>query len=307
MAGLGLSPYIKVYRPFFITASIVPVLVGSAGGYAGGGDFKAGVFVMATLAMVFLHLGANAVNEYFDYLSGNDEINTSSSVFSGGSKCIQKGLIAPSQVFLQGMTALAVGAGLGLVIVLTTKSLFILTLGLIGLLGGYFYTAPPLKIGYRGFGEILIAFLFGFFPVCGSYYLQAGWLDVFILLSAAIVGALIFLIILINEFPDHNADAAVNKNTLVVVNGFPKSVRIYKIVLVISYLSAAGLLLIDIAFWAGLLYLMTLPLGIYAFKSAEVERLHRQDDFIPNKVTILLHGLGSVALAAGFLITGLTA
>lgn len=307
MADSRLSPYIKVHRPFFVTASIAPVLVGSFGGYAVTGDFKAGIFILAAVAMVFLHLGANAVNEYFDYLSGNDAVNTNSSVFSGGSKCIQEGLIAPKQVLLQGITALAVGAGLGLVIVLITKSLFILILGLVGLLGGYFYTAPPLKIGYRGFGEILIVFLFGIFPVCGSYYLQVGWLDFFILLPALIVGILIFLIILINEFPDYQADAAVNKNTLVVINGFPKSVRIYKMIMAATYLAGVSLLFIDIAFPAGLLYLMTLPFGFYVFKSVSVDRLRRQGDFAANKLTILMHSLGSTALTVGFLITGLKA
>ena len=111
---------------------------------------------------------------------------------------------------------------MGLAILLITKSIFILLLGLTGLLGGFFYTAPPVKLGYRSLGETAIAFLFGILPVSGAYYLQTGQFDSIILLPASIVGILIFLVILINEFPDRDADSAVNKRTLVVSFGVPK-------------------------------------------------------------------------------------
>jgi len=302
-----LSACIKVYRPLFVTVSIAPVLIGFAAGCAVTSSFKARLFVLAGLAMVFLHLGANAANEYFDYISGNDAYGSNYSIFSGGSKCIQKGLIAPKQVLLQGWIALMVGAGLGVVIVLITGSFIILVLGIIGLFGGYFYTAPPLKIGYRGFGELLIMFLFGIFPVFGSYYLQTSQLDIFVLLPALLVGGLVFLIILINEFPDHQADAAVNKETLVVKMGFPRAILIYKIALSMTYLLAGLMLLIDVTFWAGLLYLLILPLGFYIFKSVDVNRVQQVNDFLPNKLTLLLHSLGCTALISGFLVTGFLA
>ena len=105
---------------------------------------------------------------------------------------------------------------IGIVIYLITQSVVILILGAIGLLGGYFYTASLIRLGYRGAGEIIIAFLFGIGPVYGSYYLQAGIIDFAPLGPSIIISMLIFLVILINEFPDAEADAAVNKKTLVV-------------------------------------------------------------------------------------------
>jgi len=132
-----------------------------------------------------------------------------------------------------------------------TKSLFILILGVIGLLGGFFYTAPPIKLGYRCVGECVIALLFGLLPVFGSYYLQTGKIDILPLLPAAVVGVLIFLIILINEFPDLAADASVNKKTLIVSLGVPASVWIYRIVLISGFIFAAAMLIYRSMFFAG--------------------------------------------------------
>jgi 1,4-dihydroxy-2-naphthoate octaprenyltransferase len=149
---------------------------------------------------------------------------------------------------------------------------------------------------------LLIAFLFGIVPVFGSYYLQTERLGVIVILPALSVALLIFLIILINEFPDRQADASVNKKTFVVKYGVKKSIITYKSVLTLSYITAVFMLFFDITFRAGLLYLFTLPLGIWAFTSANQSHLEKTSSLLPNKLTILLHITGSVLLAVGFLI-----
>ncbi len=128
--------------------------------------------------MMALHAGANIANDYFDSLSGNDWANKNVTPFSGGRQFIQQNILSPKATLAASLFCLALGALLGLVILYLTHSWFILILGLIGLLGGFFYTAPPVKLGYRGVGEIAIAFLFGILPVYGSYYLQTGAIDI---------------------------------------------------------------------------------------------------------------------------------
>jgi len=98
------------------------------------------------------------------------------------------------------MVCFTLAAFIGLIIVLITKSLFVLLLGIIGLLGGFFYTAPPVKLGYRTAGEITIGFLFGILPVYGAYYIQTGLIDWIPLLPSLFVAILVFLIIFANEF-----------------------------------------------------------------------------------------------------------
>src|SRR4030042_1832698 len=226
-------------RPKFLTASAAPVLVGTALAFAATGAFSLQLFVLALLATMFLHSGANIANDYFDHTSRNDWLNKNPTPFSGGRRYIQDGILSPKATLILALTALTIGAGLGIYIVYLTRSIFILILGLIGLLGGFFYTAPPLRLGYRCLGEPAIALLFGILPVYGSFSLQTQAIDIIPLAPAVIVGILIFLVILINEFPDVAADAAVNKRTLVVRFGASASVWIYQIMLSASYPIAA--------------------------------------------------------------------
>jgi len=292
-------------RPKFLVASAAPVLVGSCLGYATVGSFNWTLFVLALLGIMAIHSGANMANDYFDHLSGNDWANKNPTPFSGGSRYIQQGILSPRAILLTALVALAVGSALGVVIIILTKSKFILILGLIGLLGGFFYTAPPLKLGYRCIGELVIALLFGLFPVYGSYYLQTERIDIVPLLPAFIVGILIFLVILVNEFPDLKADAAVNKRTLVVRLGVPRSVWIYRTVLVASFLIAASMMVYRSMFFAGLLYLITLPIAALAIKFANKDDLTRPGQYRASQITVLLHAIGSLSLTIGFIITAL--
>lgn len=293
-------------RPKFLTASVTPVLVGSALGFAVAGTFDWPLFLLALFATMALHSGANIANDYFDHLSGNDWANKNVTPFSGGRRFIQDGILSPKATILASLFCLTIGAMLGVIILLITQSVFILTLGLIGLLGGFFYTAPPVKLGYRGIGEFVIAFLFGILPVYGSYYLQTGAIDLVPLPAACIVGILIFLVVFINEFPDLAADAAVNKKTLVVRLGIPACVWIYRIAVVSTFcIAVAGAFLNRTMLWPALLYfLFCMPVGIAAIRFANTRDLstpgptqHRA-----SAITIFLHILTALTLSAGYLI-----
>ncbi len=299
--------FLSALRPKFLVASAAPVLVGSALGYAMAGAFQPHLFILALLAIMALHAGANMANDYFDHTSRNDWVNQNPTPFSGGSRYIQEGILSPKAVLLTALIALAVGSAIGLVIVLLTRSVFILILGLIGLLGGYFYTAPPVRLGYRCIGEPVIALLFGLLPVYGSYYLQTETIDTVVLLPAVIVGILIFLVILVNEFPDLSADAAVNKKTLVVRFGVPAAMWIYRIALSTSFIiAAAAMLIYPLCFFAGLFYLFVLPIAVLAIRFVNKEDLTTPGQYRANKITILLHSISALALTAGFIVSGLS-
>ena len=292
-------------RPQYLGASAAPVLVGSALGYAVAGSFGVGLFVLAVLAIMALHAGANVVNDYYDHLSRNDWVNENPTPFSGGRQFIQKGILSPKATLLAGLGYLAVGCGIGLLIVWLTRSPVILGIGLLGALGGFFYTARPLQLGYRGVGEIMIGLLFGILPVYGSYYLQSQSLDLLPLLPALVVAILIFLVILVNEFPDLPADRQVHKRTLVVLLGIPPCILIYRATMIATYILAAAMLSHSATFFGGLFYLLTLPVAIFAMRTANQHNLATPRDYRANQLTILLHNAGSLALATGLLIPGL--
>lgn len=306
--GFGRSRLVVLFlatRPKFLVASVAPVLVGSAAGFAVTGTFQPALFLLALLAIMALHAGANVTNDYYDHLSGNDWLNKNPTPFSGGRRFIQQGILSPRATLLTAIGCLAIGAGIGLVIILLTRSIFILTLGLIGLLGGYFYTARPVQLGYKCIGEFVIALLFGLLPVYGSYYLQTELIDAVPLTPAVIVSILIFLVILVNEFPDSVADAAVNKRTLIVRFGVPVGVWIYRIALIVSFIVAVVMLMRRPTFFAGLFYLFMLPIAVPAIKSANKQDLAKIGQYRASQITVLLHTLGSAAITAGFIISAL--
>ena len=299
--------WLRELRVPFFTASIIPVLVGTALAYSAAGVFHPALFILAVLGMVALHAGANITNDYFDHTSGNDWLNKNVTPFSGGSQLIQQGLLSPKSVLIAAWIALSIGALIGVIIIVITKSVFILALGVAGILGGYFYTASPLRLGYKGIGELVIGLLFGVLPVYGSYYLQTGTIDLVPLVPGIIVAMLIFLVILVNEFPDAAADQAVNKRTLVVMFGDKSSVWIYRIVLIATFCIAATAMLIfrNMAILPGLLYLLTVPLAAIILKSLKKEILQKSNGRKSNRLTILLHLVGGFLLSVGFLVSGL--
>lgn len=294
-------------RPQFLTASAIPVLVGSSLGFAVAGTFNWLLFILALFSMMALHAGANIANDYFDSASGNDWLNKNVTPFSGGRQFIQQNILSPTTTLATALSCFAIGVFLGLIILYATRSWFILILGLAGLLGGFFYTAPPVKLGYRGIGEIVIAFLFGILPVYGSYYLQTGLISFTPLPAACVVAILIFLIIFINEFPDLPADAAVNKNTIVVRFGIPASVWIYRTAVICAFLiMIAGALVGRITIWTLLLYfLFGLPVSIVAIRFVNARDVSTPGTLQHRAcaITVTLHLIGGLTLAIGFIIS----
>jgi 1,4-dihydroxy-2-naphthoate octaprenyltransferase len=298
--------YFLAARPAFLTASAAPVLVGSALGFAVTDTFSVSFFLLALFAMMFLHSGANVANDYYDHIFGNDQANKNPTPFSGGSRFIQNGIMSPEATLMESVVLFAAGGAIGIIIIILTRSIFILALGLAGMLGGFFYTAKPIKLCYRTLGEITIAFLFGILPVTGSYYLQTGRVDEHVLPAAVIVALLIFLIIFINEFPDIGPDASVGKKTLVVLFGVRSCTVLYRAALILTYLiAAASLFFDDVMLYAALAYLLTLPLGINVFRLANTKNLTEVRDIRVNARTVILHAVGALAMTAGFVVYGL--
>jgi len=292
----------RTARLNFLSASAAPVLVGSALAAAGGYEFSWLLFGLALVSIMALHAGGNMANEFFDHLSGNDELNKNPTPYSGGSRTIQQGLVPPGRVLNGAVVVLAAGAAAGLAIVALTGSVFVLVIGIVGVVGAFCYTAPPIKLAYRSVGEVGIVILFGILPTIGAYYIQAYDFDVLVFMPAALMSILIFLIILINEFPDFDADAGANKNTLVVSLGKVMAARLYRAVVIASYILAAGMLAFDVTFYAAVGYMLTLPIAALAIHSMTPLEKFRKGNYKPSFYTILLHNIGTVAIAAGLLL-----
>ena len=213
-------------RPQFLTASLFPVLV--AGAYVKwySGSVDAGLWILTLAGVALLHLGANLFNDYFDHLSGADEINTAFvSPFTGGSRAIQQGIVSASQVLFAALLTTALGSAVGIYLAAARGSLIIL-LGAIGVFTYFFYTAPPISFSHRGLGELVVALDFGLLPMLGTEYVLTQHTTAQMALLSLPVACFVANILLINEFPDAEADALVGKRHLVVQLGRRQAVTV---------------------------------------------------------------------------------
>lgn len=258
-------------------------------------------FILTLTGVVSLHAATNLANEYFDYRSGNDVINNNRSPFNGGSGVLVDGTYKPGEIknAYTGFFALA----------LLIAAYFVLEVGwpvmliaVFGVLSGYYYSAPPIYLASRGIGEFFVGINFGLLVVLGTYYVQTGSFSLQALYASLPVGLLISAVLLINQFPDYEADKAVGKKNLVVRLGREKGVWIYMAMLASAYvLIFIGPLLGMMPFTA---HIALIP-GILAFRGFRVLR-SRYDDpkaLLPaNALTIKLHFFTGLLLAFGYLL-----
>lgn len=303
MASLNI--WAKAMRLPFLTATAVPVILGSAIAWQQGFPFSWLLFAVALLGVSFAHLGTNLANDYYDHKSGNDEANATPTPFSGGSRVIQDGLIKAESIrnasFLFFTMALLSMAYL----YWSTGYTALAVIGLVGGFIGFFYTAPPLKLGYRGFGELLTGVCFGPLVVAGSYAVQAGTIDRVSLLASVPVGLLIGLVLYINEFPDYEADKSVRKKTAVVLLGTRKAMGAYHNLLFFTYAFAAIFVVAGLLPLFALLVFLTLPLAIKAFLASRRYIQEGEDlrALLPaNASTIMLHLSFGLLLSLSFVL-----
>ena len=216
---MKIQKYIAETRLPFTSASVMPVLLGTAYAYYQGGVFSLPYFLLAVISIVLLHLGANVLNDYYDWKMGTDNVNTTFvRPFTGGSRMIQDGALTPREVLVEGCLLLAVGSVLGIFLVIR-GGLFILALGAVGVFLGVFHSAPPLKFHSRSLGEAGIGLAFGVLPVLGAFFLQTlsfSWNPVFVSIPVAL---LIAAVLFVNGFQDREADRSTGKITLTVALG----------------------------------------------------------------------------------------
>jgi len=298
--------WLKAARAPFFTGSLAPIVVGTATAFYETGAVDWPLAVLALLALTCLHAGANLANDYYDHLTGNDEINvTRAAPFTGGSRFIQNGRAQPWEILAASLVSLAIGAAIGVYLV-AVAGWPILVLGIIGGATGFFYTAPPLKLGYRGLGEPFILLDFGLLPVLGAHYVQAQTFPASAVMGGLMVGLLMTNVLWINQFQDAAADAAVNKRHWVVRLGRRASSRIHAALFALAYAAiVAGVLWRVLPGWA-LLGLLSLPL---AAKASAVSLAHHDqlDRLTPaNAATVLVHLTTSILVALGLAIAGLS-
>ncbi|MHB1483206.1 MAG: prenyltransferase [Saccharofermentanales bacterium] len=253
------------------------------------------------IALGFIETGKNALNEYVDFRSGVDPGVDEDHVtpFSGGKKTVTSGKLDLGQVvFITVATFLGAGA-IGLTIVIF-KEPRILYIGIAGIVISILYSMPPFKLCYRGWGELAVGVTFGPLVLSGAYVLLTGGLDVLPALISIPLGLLIANILLINEFPDYEADKKGDKRNLVVRAGKKNSAAIFGAVFVLIYLSFIGIsVFASNPVW--LLPLLTAPIALKAYRNSVENHENISLLILSNAKTIQIFFLTGLLLLIGIL------
>ncbi len=197
----------EILRPFAFTASVIPVLAGAALAWV---DelWNWAPFIAALLGAVFLHAGTNIVNEVYDVRKGVDTITS-----PRASHAIVKGRMKERTALLVAATFFALAVAVGLYLV-WLRGPAIVVLGLLGLLGGWGYTAPPLEYKNRALGVPIVFLLMGPLMVEGAYFAVSGeWSTTALVLSIPI-GMLVAAILHGNEWRDIREDSRAGISTI---------------------------------------------------------------------------------------------
>ena len=236
-------------RPKFLTASVLPVMVGTAWGYAVAGRIDWIVALLALLATALVHAASNVINDVGDDETGGDPVNVERIYpYTGGSRFIQNSIMSRQEMNRLGWTLIALATALGVVLAVL-KGPLVLLFGLAGICIGVLYSVSALRLSARGIGEACITIAFGLLPVCGAAWLQSGVLDWASMLVALPVGLWVTLILLINEVPDRRADEASGKRTLVVRLGTDGARQLYRVLHLVAFACLLGLSVTGLMPW----------------------------------------------------------
>ena len=284
-------------RPMFFSASILPVILGTAWGVRAAHSLDYVAFAIALLATVCTHAAINVINDVYDDICGTDPINIDRIYpFTGGSRFIQVGILTRQEMLRWGMVLLTSAALLGVTLT-AIMGVGVIWFGLIGVALGVLYSVPPFQLSGHGLGEIAVGVGFGPLIVTGAAWLQSGNVDAGAILLSLPIGLWIFNVLLINEIPDVKADAAAGRHTLVVRLGLKPTLIVYLVTNVLAVLA------IGLAILQGLLPASTIWFAAILLVAAAVAAWHMASNALQRstlatgiKTTLAIHAAGGVWL-----------
>ena len=295
---MGVGIYFRETRPQFLvlTPVCVCVGVGTAAWVTGGlRSLPWGYVILAFIGALCAHIATNVLNDYFDYTSGLD-LKTKPTPFSGGSGILPQGLMTPRNVIIFGLVCLGLTAAIG-IFFWAVWGWGILPLGLLGIITIIAYTPWVTKRPFL----CLIAPGLGFGPlmVMGTHFVLTGGYDAVSILASLVPGFLVSNLLLLNQFPDVEADAAVKRRHIPIIMGRPASARLYAVLALAAYLVIIIACISGNAPPAALIAFITLPLALLTIKGViqhadHIDRLvpYLTTNVIYTQVTPLLLGIG---------------
>lgn len=196
-------------RPKTLTGAAVPVMIGLAfaGRDLGIADFGWMPALLCILFAFIMQIDANFINDYFDFVRGNDDETR-----LGPRRACAQGWISPKSMRRAIVITTVIACCIGLPLVFY-GGLEMILVGVFCVLFCFLYTTT---LSYLGLGDVLVLVFFGIVPVCVTYYLQTEHFTVEVFAASIACGFVIDTLLLINNYRDIDNDIKAGKKTLVV-------------------------------------------------------------------------------------------
>lgn len=252
----GIKKYLMLTRPHTLTASFVPVFIGTASVMLFS-DIRWTMFFLMLIATLLIQSATNMFNEYYDFKRGLDSHES-----VGIAGAIVRNGMSPKLVLSIAISFYVIAGILGIIITINS-SFWILLVGAISMAIGYLYTGGPIPISWTPFGEIFAGFFMGTVIIMITFYIHTGTLHIFPLLMSIPSAITIGLLNMANNIRDRKKDKESGRKTYVILVGKPFAVATAAVLLLFSYL-----FLIYMAFFTDmgsvflLIPLLSIPLAI---------------------------------------------
>jgi 1,4-dihydroxy-2-naphthoate octaprenyltransferase len=257
--NLGMSltkvkAFIQLTRPMFLGGAVLLYVLGAALAWTQGASFDVARLLLGQLLVTSIQLTTHYANEYYDY-EVDAAIGSARTPFSGGSGILVSGQL--DRAVALHATRVCLILALIMIVVCGLLSPLMWIIGLLGLLGGYFYSAPPWKLEGSGWGELNTAILTALLVPLTGYVLQANRFDPIVLIICAPFVLIYVAMILTFEFPDYAADKAIGKRNITVRIGLRRSAWLHNALLI------SGLALLLITAPDNSLLWLVVPLAVW--------------------------------------------
>ena len=197
------------------------------------GNVNAFYFILSLIGAISAHISVNAFNEYFDFKSGLD-FNTKRTPFSGGSGTLPENPEAARYALITAIVSFFITLSIG-VFFLSVWGRDILPIGILGLITIFCYTPWVTRNPYL----CLLAPGLGFGPlmVMGTHFVLTGEYSISSFIASLIPFFLVNNLLLLNQYPDTDADKSVGRKSLPVIRGRRVSSIVFSIFLAMTYIS----------------------------------------------------------------------
>ena len=291
-----ISVWLRIIRIRFLLASVIAVSLGLAINWWQTGNIEIFDAILIMCGVLSLHASVDLLNDYWDFKRGIDTV-TQRTKMSGGTGVLPEGLLKPKQVYAAGIIFLLVGAAIGTYFVFTDGIIIGLILAF-AVLSVYFYST---KIVDWGLAEIFIV-IKGTMIVIGTCFIQTTQITESAVLGGIVIGTLSSFVLFITSFPDHDADKAKGRKTLVINLGKQKACSLFWVFPIIFYSVSIFAIIIEVFPIYCLIILSTVPLVIKFGKKLK-QNYEKLDKLLPiMSSTLVFSRVTGILLVAGFLL-----